>query len=663
MRWRKAALLGLDAALVSTAYVASFWLRLGSEKTVEQADLILHTLPVVVVVSLVVHAFCGLYSGILRYASVETAVAVLKGATTSVLLACLILFLLFRLQGVPRSLFIIHAMAVVLLVGGSRFAVRARFKRQRATADSKWIVLYGAGDNAALVLRGLRQSAELKYAPLALLDDDRRKHGREIHGVRIHGGLDKLRLVCAKETVAELWVCALGVPGKRLREIYTLAREIGVAVKILPRLDHSLMENDLSRFQEPEISDLLRRPSRKLDQDRMRSWIRGRRVLVTGAGGSIGSELVSQIARFEPQAIAVCDSCESNLFHVHRRLTRNFPTLQVEPFLVDIRDQRSVRGMFEKARPQLVFHAAAYKHVPLVERNPCSGVLTNVHGLCNTALAAIAVGVSEFVFISTDKAVLPANVMGATKRLGEVIIQLLTRESRTRFCAVRFGNVLGSSGSAVPIFQEQIRRGGPVTVTHPEMTRYFMLVSEAVELVIQAGSICTAGEVFLLDMGEPVRISDLAADLIRLMGKEPERDVRIQYTGVRPGEKIHEDLLIRPQDVRTPFRDIRIDGEPARSLEWDVFAEGLNHLVNAAREGDSTRVICLLKHLEPRFTPIFSETIDALRQSVDVLESLEAPRAGPTRNRSRFAIPSLEEIRDLRDEGAPPYSVRTETLS
>jgi FlaA1/EpsC-like NDP-sugar epimerase len=602
--FRKIFLVVVDSFLISAAYFSSFYLRLGWEGLSLHVATVLQTLPIVLAVSLYCHLRQGLFNSILRYASLDTALAVLKSVVFSVLLSCLVLFLLFRLDGIPRSVFVIHAMAVLLLLGGSRVIVRLRW-RLPPGRESRKVLLYGAGDTAELVLRGLRLSKDLKVAAVGLIDDDHRLKGRLLHGVKIHGGAPDLPRVVRDLGVDELWICIQGLEGEKFRAVYDAARGLKVRVKILPRLEKTLMEEDLGRFNEPEIADLLRRPPRHLDRERMARWIQGRRILISGAGGSIGSELSRQVARFGPQSLALCDSCEFNLFSVDQELARGEGGGVQKAYLVDVRDPGAVRRMVKEAAPEIVFHAAAYKHVPLVELNPYEGVLTNVQGLLNVALMALDNEVKEFVFISTDKAVRPVSIMGATKRLGEIIIQVLNKRGPTRFSAVRFGNVLGSSGSVIPIFQEQIRRGEPLTVTHPDMTRYFMLISEAVELVIQSGSMGKGGDVLILDMGKPIRIAEMARDLIRLMGKEPDQEVPIRFIGPRPGEKIHEELLIGPEDSRTAFQDIWVDGEPPPAVEWEELKEDLDGLFEAAEEGNREVCLSLLEKLVPGFNPRF----------------------------------------------------------
>lgn len=642
-------LVGLDAVLLTAAYFGAFVLRLGHEGALGKLEIIAETLPILLSVSLFVHLRLGLFHSILRYASLETAFAVLKSTIISVAVTCTVLFLVFRLDDVPRTVFVIHGMAALLLVGGVRLAFRLRRRgaQRRHRASGTSVLLYGVEDTTEWVLRGLEKESAVAWKAVGLIDDEPLRHGRRLRGIKVHGGLGILEDVAQSTGAQELWVCIPGIAGARLRRVYDAARRAGLRTKILPRLESAILGSDLGRFQEPDIADLLRRPPRSLDRERVHRWIRGRRVLITGAGGSIGSELARQVAGLEPLSLALCDSSEYNLFRIHRELSLA-TDLVVAPFLVDARDRDGVHRVFSEFRPDVVFHAAAYKHVPMVEVNPCEGVLTNVLGLYQVARAAIAAGVSDFVFISTDKAVRPANVMGATKRLGEVLIRALDRSGRTRFSAVRFGNVLGSSGSVVPIFQEQIRRGGPVTVTHPAMTRFFMLVSEAVELVMQAGSIGRGGEIFVLDMGDPVNIADMARDLILLMGKDPECDVRIRFTGLRPGEKIHEELLIDERDAQTEFQDIWIDGDPGPALDVETLERELLRLFAAAKSRDRAEVVRRLHGLVPAFSPSFPGTREFLGEPFR--------ESAPARGGTESATPELE-LRRVRVREHPGASV------
>ncbi len=588
---RRLGLAGLDVLLLSAAYLLAYWLRTGEDLS-RSWGVIGRTLPILLAISLCVHLRLGLFNAILRYASMETAVAVLKAAGIAVPLSMLVFFLAFRLEGVPRTVFAIYAMAAILFVGGSRLAVRWWFSRRAEAKQGRRVLLYGAGYLGTSVLRALRESRSHDEVPVGFLDDDPLKKGREVQGVRVAGPAAAAAEAARSLDAEEVWVCVRDLPGDRMRALLSAASSSSLAVKVVPRSNGKLDPREPWVAQPPRVEDLLRRPPRKLDRERMREWVRGQRVLVTGAGGSIGSELSRQVAGLGPDRLVVCDASELNLFNIDGELRPKFGSILSKPYLVNVCDEAKVKAMFADERPTIVFHAAAYKHVPLVEANPCEGIVNNVKGTLAAAQAARAFGVRDFVFISTDKAVRPANVMGATKRLGELICRTLDQEGPTNFMAVRFGNVLGSSGSVVQVFQEQIRRGGPVTVTHPEMTRYFMLISEAVELVIQAGSIGKGGEVFLLDMGEPVRIADLAREMVRLMGKE---GVQVVVTGVRPGEKIHEELSVTKLLRPTGFPDLAMEQEPGHALRWEALETRIAALLSPASAGRADQALAKLR--------------------------------------------------------------------
>ncbi len=623
--WRKLSLVALDMVMLTGAYVFAFHLRVGSHFSLGLYNDIGRSLPVLLAVSFVVHMRLGLFNAILRFASIDTAITIFKSVLYSVLITALAVSVL-GIDQIRPGVLTIYGMAAVLLLGGSRMMARVLENRHEFTGKERRVVLYGANETTDIVLRGWRFLRQSGCLPVAIIDNDSTKHGHRIHGVEIGGGLAHLRDLAKTHDLQEVWVCVPGLSGAALRDVYEAAAPLNLRVKILPRLEHALIGSDLNRFHDVEIADLLRRPTRRLDPEGMRRWVKDRRVLITGAGGTIGSELARQVARLGPRSLALCDSSEAGLFQIHGELASRHGGMILAPYLVNVCESPAVDRMFREVKPEIVFHAAAYKHVPLVELNPCEGIRTNVQGLMHTCLAAVEHGTTAFVFISTDKAVRPVNVMGATKRIGELICQVLNREGSTRFMVVRFGNVLGSSGSVVPIFQEQIRQGKPVTVTHPDMTRFFMLISEAVELVIQSGSIGRGGEIFLLDMGKPVRIAQMAEDLIRLMGKEPGRDIPITFVGTRPGEKIHEEILLSKEDARTQFPDIWIDHEAPPSMDWATFRSELDILLEAANGSRREDALLALKRLLPLFAPLHPET-EKMVAPADVTVSAAVPVA------------------------------------
>lgn len=404
-------------------------------------------------------------------------------------------------------------------------------------------ILIGAGQAGAMVAREIASRPDLGVSPIGFLDDDKGKHGLEIHGLKVLGAISELPELAKKLGAQQGLISMASASGETVRRILQLCETIPLPVKIIPGIFEILDGKvNLSRIRTVSIEDLLGRPAVSLDLPQIEAFLHGKRVLVTGAGGSIGSELCRQIAAFGPASITLVERAEFHLFSIHSELVKRFPKLDIRPRICDVCDSKRLDGVFAADRPEVVFHAAAHKHVPMMEWNPGEAIKNNVFGTRKVADAAHKHGVGAFVMISTDKAVNPTSIMGTTKRVAEMYVQSLSRTSNTKYTAVRFGNVLGSAGSVIPVFQKQIEGGGPVTVTHPEMKRYFMTIPEACQLVMQAGAMGNGGEIFVLDMGTPMKIADLARDLIRLSGFEPDVDIRIEYTGVRPGEKLFEEL-------------------------------------------------------------------------------------------------------------------------
>jgi FlaA1/EpsC-like NDP-sugar epimerase len=405
------------------------------------------------------------------------------------------------------------------------------------------LLLIGAGSAGVQVARQVASRPDMGIAPVGFLDDDPIKHGSEVHGVRVLGGTEALVDMVSRHQITEVIITIAHASTAEIRRIVGLCDEAGVTTKIIPGL-HEILDGrvELSRIRSVSIDDLLGREAVSLDLDLVSSFIAGQSVLVTGAGGSIGSELCRQIARLAPERLVLVERAEPSLFYVHRELHAAFPDLEIVAAMADVGDGERIDAIFERYTPQVVFHAAAHKHVPLMEHNAGEAIKNNVFGTRTVARAADRFRAGTFVLVSTDKAVNPTSVMGATKRVAEVLVQAMGQGSETRYVAVRFGNVLGSAGSVIPIFREQIAAGGPVTVTHPDMQRYFMTIPEASQLVVQAGAMGEGGEIFALDMGEPVRIVDLAEDMIRLSGLEPGADIDIVFSGIRPGEKLFEEL-------------------------------------------------------------------------------------------------------------------------
>ncbi|HSO02711.1 MAG TPA: nucleoside-diphosphate sugar epimerase/dehydratase [Gaiellaceae bacterium] len=544
--------LAADLAIVVTAWFFAFRLRFDTALPVYYEQYVSwELLTLVAAIKLCVFALFGFYNRWWRYVSTRD----MWGAARGVLAASLVLFLVFQFfdvhaAEVPRTVWVIDGLLTLALVAGSRMLVRTIIERPQTrsiVARGREVIVVGAGDAAQLMLREMLRTPSLGYTPIGLIDDDPRKKNLRLHGIRVLGTTDELPHLLRDRRPDELLIAIPSASGEQRARIVEMARAENVPVKTLPGLNE-LISGDLdlaNQIRPVEVEDLLGREPVEVDFDSIASYVKDKTVLVTGAGGSIGSELCRQLARAEPQRIVMVDQAESALHDIERELVdeRRFPA--AVPVLANVRDRRRLSEVFERYRPDVVFHAAAYKHVPLMEANPLVSVENNVLGTRAVADVSIAHGVERFVLVSTDKALNPHSVYGQTKTLCEWIVGSHGERDDvpTKFVAVRFGNVLNSAGSVIPLFRRQIERGGPVTVTDPEMTRFFMTIPEAVALVIQAGAIGGRGRILVLDMGDPIRIVDLARNMIRLSGKEPDRDVEITYIGARPGEKIHEELF------------------------------------------------------------------------------------------------------------------------
>ncbi|HYH39255.1 MAG TPA: nucleoside-diphosphate sugar epimerase/dehydratase [Azospirillum sp.] len=612
-----------DLAMTGVAFVVALYLRVGMLAFDQYAEVLTLATPIMVGISGVVFMTLGLYRGIWRYASIPDLAHVVRAVTVSVLTFVLVMFMMTRLNALPRSLPPILWLAQIVLLGGPRFAYRL-FKDRRIALREELsgvpripVLLLGVGDAAELFIRS---QANTVYRVVGMLDDKNRRMGQSVRGVPVLGGTDDLRgVVEALERKGErpqrliLTKGHAEVTGAAVRALLDEAEALGLTLSRLPSLTEfkSALDEGKIEVRPIAIEDLLGRPQSVLDRGAISEMIAGRRVLVTGAGGTIGSELVRQIAALGPGDLVLVDAGEFNLYSIDLEIRGRFPDLAVHTVLADVRDRERVHRLFQEHRPAMVFHAAALKHVPLVEENPTEGALTNVVGTRNVADAARASGCLAMVMVSTDKAIRPTSVMGATKRFAECYCQALDvlpgrdGATTTRFMTVRFGNVLGSSGSVVPLFQRQLAAGGPLTVTHPDMRRYFMTVREAVELVLQASAHGAAraeerGKVLVLDMGEPVKIVDLARQMIRLAGYRPDIDIKVEFSGLRPGEKLFEEILSAAEAPTRTEADGVFLASP-RVIDYALINRALGELEAAARAGDAERVLTIIANIVPDF--------------------------------------------------------------
>ena len=574
-----------DIVLLSAAFFLSFVLVGHSLTPILNGKILI--LVLIGLVQLFLFVRFGLYRAILRYASIDFLITVLKAVSAAMAVLILGLYVV-HITLSAKLLFVCWVLSVAF-VGGSRFVVRYYFELVQRYQKGDRVLIYGAGDLGSLALRQLKLNKNVAYSPIGFIDDDMGKKGKVVHGVAVIGTSEELEEIIERKHVAELIVAIADIDGDKLREILKRCRNRNIICRIIPGYSKLVeMENNLRSV---ELADLMRRKPRDLDKAAIEEYLKGKQILVTGAAGSIGSEIVRQCLTYEPKRILALDRSEYGLYQLGEELRSS----KIKYLLADTTDIVSLENIFSGHEIDIIFHAAAYKHVPLIEANPVEGVKNNITSTKNLCALADKHMVRSFVQISTDKAVRPSSTMGATKRVCELIVQNFDAISQTEFVSVRFGNVLGSSGSVVPKFIEQIRNGGPVTVTHPDTTRFFMLIDEAVQLVLQAATLGKGGEIFILDMGKPVRIADMAEDLIYLMGRQPHTEIKIEFTGMRPGEKIHEELFSDEIEFRTKFKEITIG--KSKMVDWNWLNSNIEKLLLCAKNGNLLMVMNIMKDL------------------------------------------------------------------
>jgi FlaA1/EpsC-like NDP-sugar epimerase len=601
VRFRRPVVIFLHLALIGLANYIAFALRFDGAVPPEQVVNFLDMLPWLLMIRAITFVPFRLYHGLWRYTGIWDLVNIIGATLVSTVVFYGVVHGIFGRLTYFRSIFIIDTVVLIVLMGGSRLA-RRTFREFGRLERRKRILVYGAGDAGEMIVRDMRKNPFYEYEPVGFLDDDPRKVGQRIHGVRVLGGASDLARIVTKAQPEAVLIAMPRVAPARIREIVSALTPYKVPIQTLPNLGDILDSNvHVGHIRDLAVEDLLERAPVELAAGLVSDLVTGRRVMVTGAGGSIGSELCRQISSHKPASLILFERHENGLYTISSEL--NDIGRAIQPVIGDITDAAHVNAVIAEHAPEIVFHAAAHKHVPLMERTPCEAVKNNVLGTRVVAEAALKHGVSRFVFVSTDKAVNPSSVMGATKRVGELLVQALNDSTDCIFTAVRFGNVLGSNGSVVPRFLEQIRAGGPVTVTHPEVRRYFMLIPEAVHLVLRAAALARGADVFVLEMGEQIKVVDMARNVIRLSGHVPEKEIGIVFIGLRPGEKLSEELVGNDETMEScGVPEIhRVRGR-CESGPQQLMAQ-IARLESLAITGDTRAVLAQLQEIVPTYRP------------------------------------------------------------
>jgi FlaA1/EpsC-like NDP-sugar epimerase len=604
------------------AYLFRFELSFGYAYIKQIQNLIIWIVPL----KLIIFFSFGLYRGMWRYTSISDFWLLTKACLLSTLLILAIILYVSRFEGYSRVIFIADGFFTFLLTGGVRIIIRSYYaayvspkiiQSPLSKMILKKVLIIGAGAAGEKILREIFENYQLHYKVVGFIDDDPKKQGRSIHGIRVLGNVEKIVKILEKKDVQEILIAIPSASGDQIRNIVEACRNCNVSYKILPGIGE-LIDGRVSIkvLRDINYEDLLGRPLVHLNIKDIRNYLDDKTVLITGCGGSIGSELCRQVIKFQPHSIILLDASEINLFNIQMEIQNEKYYRKSEAVLGHVQDKKLMEDVFKKFKPQVVFHAAAYKHVPMMEKNPWEAVFNNIIGSRVAMETSIKHHVERFVLVSTDKAVRPTNVMGASKRVAELIMQSL-QGNGTRFMAVRFGNVVGSSGSVIPVFRRQIEQGGPVTVTHPDVNRYFMTIHEASQMILQAGTMGEGGEVFILRMGTPVKIADMARDLIRLSGKEPDMDIKIVFTGLRDGEKLYEELITVEEDILpTGHEKVMVlrsnrpfNGAKDLQESRDILGNKIAELMKDALRHDSRAIKKILKEIVPEYTPQENEAV------------------------------------------------------
>lgn len=634
----------IHAVLFSLALMLSFLVGIDARgvKIEWLVPSFLPSLPFFVIVKLLIFGRSKLLRGGWQYASIRDVANILIASWVFMLVAfaCMVLFVwlptwmdyvpvpvlgdYFSVEHFPKSVLVLDFLATVFLVSTARLGFRIYREELRPISAEgvRRVLIVGAGDAGENIIREINRMRVERYRVIGLVDDDPMKKDILIHGVPVLGQTSDIRRICQEEEVEEIIVAMPSASQKQLRRVIELCSGTKLKFQSLPGVGELIDGKvNVSQIRPVDINDLLGREAVELDMAAIGKFLRGRRVLITGAGGSIGSEMCRQVCQFQPALLTLVEQAETPMFDIENELRKSFPNQPILACICDIYDRQRVMNLWEATRPNVVIHAAAHKHVPLMERNPSEAVKNNILGTKNVADACCQYGVAEFVMISTDKAVNPSSVMGASKRVAEIYTQSLNgrHDSRTQFKAVRFGNVLGSNGSVIPTFRKQIAAGGPVTVTHPEMTRYFMTIPEAAQLVLQAAATGAGGQIYLLDMGEPVKIVDLARQMITLSGFRPGEDMDIVFTGIRPGEKLFEELRTDGEDIQATVHP-KINVWKSRPTQWEMVEASFEQLKSLENCMDREKIVAAIQKLVPEYEPLNTaslENLNMLPASVD----------------------------------------------
>lgn len=601
---RKYILMLIDAILINLSYILAYFFRFNFNIPNYELSKFLDNAIVITIIYIIIYYLFNLYKSLWHYASTDEFLLAVGGCITGSLAS--IIYTAIVNERIPYSISILAGIFTTLLVVGVRVCFRISSKGvklfDRCNKNNfKRVMIIGAGSAGSMTIKEMKMHPEMRYKPVALIDMDKRKIGTSIGGVKVFGNRSSIKSIVEEEEIDIILLAIPSIDYKNKKEILNICKQTGCKIEIIPGI-FELIDGKVSLKKVRDVSyeDLLGRPPVKLDTEGIEQYIKNKTVMITGGGGSIGSEICRQIAKFKPKEVVLFDIYENGVYELEQEIRYSKVDVNIKCVIASITDKTRLENTFEKYKPEVIFHAAAHKHVPLMEGNPQESVLNNVFGTLNLARCADKYKVKRFVMISTDKAVNPTNIMGATKRLCEMIIQSMDKKSETEFVAVRFGNVLGSNGSVIPLFKKQIAQGGPVSVTHPEINRFFMTIPEAAQLVLQAGAFAEGGEIFVLDMEEPVKIYDLACDLIRLSGFEPEEDIKIEFVGLRPGEKLYEEVLTEEEGLNKTVHEKIFIGRPTFD-DFDRLKIKLDELKIIAEEQSAETLINKMEEMVPTY--------------------------------------------------------------